>query len=264
MPEGSFQTDRVIFDNPIWKNPAKFRLFFYIYGNAVFSKDGVDIAGIHLDRGQLLKSYRNLSDELEYLENHSLKRYSISHIKKMIDELIEEKRLQMEISPLGTVFTVLNYEQYQGFERFEKDNREHSENTERTERERSENNNKNDKNDKNVSKKEKINKKEKVDYRYEIVLPPPPSLVDKNLWELFVEHRKSMKKPLSIHACELFYKDFRKWDNEGIDVNECIKTSITNGWQGIFERNNQKTSQTPSQNPNWQVLKDWEKSRSEA
>ena len=152
MPEGVFQTDRIIFDSPIWENPAKFRLFFYIYGNAIFSKEGVDIGGIHLSRGQLLKSYRKLSDELEYIENHSLKKYSISHIKKLIGELVKEKRLEMEVSQLGTLFTVLNYEQYQGFERFEKDNREQSENTTRTLRERNENNNKNDKNDKNVKK----------------------------------------------------------------------------------------------------------------
>ena len=153
MSEGVFQTDRAIFDNPIWKNPAKFRLFFYIYGNAIFAKDGISIAGIHLARGQLLKSYRTLADDLEYLENHSLKKYSISHIKKLVDELIVEKRLEVEVSQLGTVFTVLNYEQYQGFERFTKDNREQSENTERTLKERSENNNNNvkkDKKDKNV------------------------------------------------------------------------------------------------------------------
>src|SRR5665648_564553 len=96
MPEGVFQTDRVIFNNPIWKNPAKFRLFFYIYGNAIFSKEGFDIGGIHLSRGQLLKSYRKLSDELEYIENHSLKKYSISHIKKLVDELIKEKRLEIK------------------------------------------------------------------------------------------------------------------------------------------------------------------------
>ena len=161
MPGGVFQTDRAIFDNPIWKNPAKFRLFFYIYGNAVFSKDGLDIGGIHLGRGQLLKSYRNLSDELEYLENHSLKRYSISHIKKMIDELVDEKKIQMEISPLGTVFTVLNYEQYQGFERFEKDNREHCENTERTLKERRKNNNNKDNKDNNENNKERKSKERK-------------------------------------------------------------------------------------------------------
>lgn len=120
MTEGVFQTDRAIFDNPIWKNPAKFRLFFYIYGNAIFAKDGISIAGIHLTRGQLLKSYRALADDLEYLENHSLKKYSISHIKKLIGELVLEKRLEVEVVQLGTVFTVLNYEQYQGFERFEK------------------------------------------------------------------------------------------------------------------------------------------------
>lgn len=154
MAEGVFQTDRVIFDNPIWKNPAKFRLFFYIYGNAIFLKEGFDIAGIHLERGQLLKSYRSLADDLEYIENHAIKKYSISYIKKLVHELIKEKRIKLEVLQLGTLFTVLNYEQYQGFERFEKDNIERSENAERTQRERSENNNNKDK---NVKKEKKIN-----------------------------------------------------------------------------------------------------------
>jgi hypothetical protein len=150
MAEGVFQTDRAIFNNPIWENPAKFRLFFYIYGNAVFAKEGVDINGIHVARGQFLRSYRNLANDLKYLENRSLKKYSISHIKKLIEQLVEEKRIEMEVTELGTLFTVLNYEQYQGFERFQKSNQERRENRTRTEREQNENNNNNDKNDKNV------------------------------------------------------------------------------------------------------------------
>ncbi|UWG96813.1 hypothetical protein LPY66_18340 [Dehalobacter sp. DCM] len=146
MAEGVFQTDRLIFHNQIWKHPAKFRLFFYIYGNAVFAKDGIDIEEIHVGRGQFLRSYRNLIDDLEYLKNRSVKRYSISYVKKLIDELTKEKRIEIESTRLGTLFTVLNYEEYQGFERFEKDNQERHKNRVRTEREQSENNNKNVKN----------------------------------------------------------------------------------------------------------------------
>lgn len=120
MSEGVFQTDRAIFNNPIWKCPAKFRLFFLIYGNAVFLPEGVIKGNIYIGRGQFLRSYRNLAEDLEYFENRSLKKYSISYIKKLIDELVKEKRLELEDTELGTLFTVLNYEQYQGFERFEK------------------------------------------------------------------------------------------------------------------------------------------------
>jgi len=149
VAEGVFQTDRAIFLNQIWKNPAKFRLFFFLYGNAIFADAGTETGGIHVAKGQYLRSYRNLCDDLEYLENHSLKKYSLSHIKKMVDELVLEKRLSVKSTELGTLFTVLNYEQYQGFERFKKDNTEQRKNGARTERERSENNNKNVNNVKN-------------------------------------------------------------------------------------------------------------------
>ncbi|MGE5631347.1 MAG: hypothetical protein ACM3TR_09660 [Caulobacteraceae bacterium] len=147
MPDGVFQTDRAIFGNRIWKHPLKFRLFFFIYGNAVYSETGVDIGDIHVSRGQFLRSFRNLQEDLEYIENNAVKRPSLSQIKKHVDELIEEKRVTIQSTTLGTLFTVLNYEQYQGFERFNEDNLERRKNGERTEKERSPNNNKKDNKD---------------------------------------------------------------------------------------------------------------------
>lgn len=154
MPDGAFQTDRAIFDNKIWKNVLKFRLFFFIYGNAVFSESGVDIGDIHLNRGQFLRSYRNLQTDLEYVENHAVKQYSLSQVKRYVQELVQEKRLKLEVVQLGTLFTVINYEQYQGFERFENGSIEQRKNTERTLKEQIKNNNKKDKNVKNDKNKE--------------------------------------------------------------------------------------------------------------
>lgn len=126
------------------------------------------IQNIHVKRGQFLRSYRNLVNDLEYLDNRSLKKYSISVISKKIDQLVKEERLKIESTELGTLFTVVNYDEYQGFDRYKKESengartaREHSENSPRTERERSENNNNNvnkDKNDKKDKKKDIIPK----------------------------------------------------------------------------------------------------------
>lgn len=140
---GAFQTSREIFNNPIWQDVIKFRLFFYIVGNAVFSEEGVKQGNILIKRGQYLRSYRNLAADLEYLENRSLKRYSISVIKKKIDQLVMEKRLKVEETELGTLFTVVNYALYQGFDHYKTHNREQPENGARTEREQNENNNNN-------------------------------------------------------------------------------------------------------------------------
>lgn len=148
MAKGAFQTSREIFENPIWTDVVKFRLFFYIYGNAVFAKDGTMVANIHLKRGQFLRSYRNLANDLSYMEKRSFKNYSISTIKAKVEQLVKENRIEIEPTDYGTLFTVVNYDEYQGFERYSNLSSEQQPNGARTATERQPNNNKNVKNDK--------------------------------------------------------------------------------------------------------------------
>lgn len=145
---GSFQTSREIFEHPIWQDVTKFRLFFYIYGQAVFSDTGVRYGDVFLKRGQYLRSYRNLRKDLEYIENRQVKSYSISTIKRTIDKLVKENRLLIEDTELGTLFTVVNYEEYQGFGSIKKENMVQQGNSVGTVAEQSRNNNNKDKKDK--------------------------------------------------------------------------------------------------------------------
>lgn len=117
---GAFQTSRDIFENPIWQDIPKFRIFFYIVGNAVYAEDGKMISGVHVKRGQFLRAYRNLASDLEYIENRSVKKYSLSVISRKIEQLVKEERLKIEDTELGTLFTVVNYAMYQGFEHYKK------------------------------------------------------------------------------------------------------------------------------------------------
>ncbi|WP_238385977.1 conserved phage C-terminal domain-containing protein [Pediococcus acidilactici] len=163
--KGAFQTSREIFENPIWTDVIKFRIFFYIYGNAVFAKEGTRVGDIHLKRGQYLRSYRNLQKDLTYMEKRAFKTYSISTIESKIKQLVKEKRIQIESTDYGTLFTVLNYEEYQGFERYQKSSSEQQPNSNRTATERHPNNNKNVNKDNNKdSLSPKDDQKEKVDY----------------------------------------------------------------------------------------------------
>lgn len=120
MVGGAFQTSREIFESTIWEDVIKFRIFFYIYGNAVFAKEGTDVAGIHLKRGQYLRSYRNLQKDLSYIEKRHQKVYSLNTIRKKVESLVKEKRVGIESTDYGTLFTVVKYEEYQGFERYKK------------------------------------------------------------------------------------------------------------------------------------------------
>lgn len=144
---GVFQIDRKIFESDIWNNVAEFRVFFYILGNAVWKSTGIKMGDILIGRGQYLRSYRNLREDLMYMDNNGIKYYSISYIKKIIDKLVIDGRLKKEETELGTLFTIVNYSLYQGFERFEKNTQEQNKNSIRTEQEQDENNKNKDNND---------------------------------------------------------------------------------------------------------------------
>lgn len=147
MSNGVFQIDRAMFENKIWNNIAEFRIFFYLIGNAVWKEEGIWYGNIHVRRGQYLKSYRQMREDLMYIENNAIKYYSISTIKRITDKLQQDGRIIKEETGLGTLYTIVNYEKYQGFERFNNDNLEQRQNSGETALEQRQNKKKKDNND---------------------------------------------------------------------------------------------------------------------
>jgi hypothetical protein len=170
LVNGAFQTSREIFESTIWTDVVKFRIFFYIYGNAVFAKEGTNVAGIHLNRGQYLRSYRNLQNDLAFKEKRSYKIYPLTTLQRKINELVQEKRIEIQGTDYGTLFTVVNYDEYQGFERYEKSLVERNRNGTGTEPEQYRNNNKKDKKDKKDNNTSSSNDgKSKVEQNFELL-----------------------------------------------------------------------------------------------
>lgn len=129
---GAFLMSREIFEHNVFTDIKKFRIFFWIIGHAVFSEQGVSKGGVRINRGQYLRSYRNLREDLVYFEKNAEKYYALSTIKEKIQDLVKEGSLTIEETKLGTLFTVVNYEQYQGFERYKNTEKEEVPNTKRT------------------------------------------------------------------------------------------------------------------------------------
>lgn len=234
MTKGAFQTSREIFEHPIWQDIVKFRIFFYIVGNAVYADEGLTISGVHVKRGQFLRSYRNLSKDLEYIENRSIKKYSLSVISKKIEQLVKEERLKIEDTELGTLFTVVNYAQYQGFERYrkgsengERTEKEQCENGERTERERSENNTNKDNKDKKV-------KKDKKDIKINTFSAYTSNTELIETLESFLEYRKKIKKPMTGKAVDLLLNKLDKLAGSDEEKIAMLENSILNGWQSVY------------------------------
>lgn len=208
---GAFQTSRDIFTSDIWQNPVEFRLFFFIYGNAVFSEEGQRKGEVLVKRGQFLRSYRNLQKDLQYIENRSIKQYSLSRIKRAVDRLVKENRLKVEDTELGTLFTVVNYEVYQGFENYKKGNMERRENADGTETERSWNNNKNV----NKVKNEKNNNKR-------LVFDESHMKLAALLWKCIQAHSPNLKKPNLDKWANTFRLMMERDGREGKEIQNMI------------------------------------------
>jgi hypothetical protein len=122
---GFFKVYRDIFQHEIFKHELDFRLFMLILGNATYEKEGKVIEGIHVKRGQWIRSYRMLMKDLEYRKARGYSQYGIATIKRAISRLIKNDLVTISETECGTLFTVVNYEKYQGFSTIDEDNAEH-------------------------------------------------------------------------------------------------------------------------------------------
>jgi len=62
-----------------------------------------------------------------------------------------------------------------------------------------------------------------------------PSYIDGQLWLDFVDVRKTLKPPPTEQATKLILSKLDKMYNKGMDPNEALSNSIENGWKGVFE-----------------------------
>lgn len=67
-----------------------------------------------------------------------------------------------------------------------------------------------------------------------------PDFMDRELWEEYLAYKSERREKLSSIGIKMKFAQWRKWHDEGIDVNECIRTAIANDWQGVFKPKRQK------------------------
>jgi hypothetical protein len=62
-----------------------------------------------------------------------------------------------------------------------------------------------------------------------------PVGVRREVWAAFCRHRREIRKPLKPTGCRAILGHLATWQAQGHDPNAVLETSITNGWQGVFE-----------------------------
>ncbi|WP_053363464.1 hypothetical protein [Bacillus sp. FJAT-27251] len=115
---GWVKLSRDIVDTELWREVVPFRLFVFLLIKA--SREERVVNGFMLKRGQYIRAYSKLAEDLGYREGRGEKLYSKSTIKRASDKLVKKGLVAVEETAVGTLFTVLAYDDIQdsGFVEF--------------------------------------------------------------------------------------------------------------------------------------------------
>jgi hypothetical protein len=98
-------------NDELWFNVSAFRLYVWILLKASYA-DGIVLNGVRLKKGQYIRAYSQLSEDLMYIEGRSKKSLAKSTVKRAVDKLVKKGLLLAEETPLGTLFTVVNSDDF--------------------------------------------------------------------------------------------------------------------------------------------------------
>ena len=166
MQRGFVKTNRDILETDLWHDVTAYRLYTYLLLKATH-QEFITLNGIELKKGQWVRSYRKLAQDLAYKEGRGLKEYSLQTIKKSIDKLVKMQKIEIQQTEVGTLFTVVDYALHQGFSDVQKETVDTTTNEVQTNSERIVNNNKKAKNaQKNAEEKNNNSRKQAFDAVY--------------------------------------------------------------------------------------------------
>ncbi|MBH8609130.1 hypothetical protein [Thermoactinomyces sp. CICC 10521] len=114
-----------LFDD-LFDNVLEYRLMSLILRNVVYQEEGTTIEGVHVKRGQWIRSYRKLAEDLKYKEGRGYKQYSHQAIQKALKRLeqrgyIKIRAIQLTDKLTGklterlTLIEVVKDQENQGF-----------------------------------------------------------------------------------------------------------------------------------------------------
>lgn len=93
-----------IFDD-LFDNVLEYRLMSLILRNVVYKEEGTMIEGIHVKRGQWIRSYRKLAEDLKYKQGRGYKRYSPPAVLKAMKRLEEKGYIKIRMIQLTDKLT---------------------------------------------------------------------------------------------------------------------------------------------------------------
>lgn len=97
-----------VFECGVFREAVPFRLYCWLASQANQETETI-VLGITVKKGQYLRSYSKLSEDLNYIESRGEKYYSKSTISRAVEKLVQYRLVQIEETVIGTLFTLLDF-----------------------------------------------------------------------------------------------------------------------------------------------------------
>ncbi|WP_430742662.1 hypothetical protein [Bacillus atrophaeus] len=104
-----------IVDHEIFTDNVGFRLFTFLMAKAAY-QDGMKINDYELKKGQYIRSYSKLCDDLAIKKGRGLTKFTRAAIKAAAERLQAKGMITAEETEYGMLWTILNYSKFQGSE----------------------------------------------------------------------------------------------------------------------------------------------------
>jgi hypothetical protein len=214
MDRGFVKIWRKIKESEVYHSPPHIReIWNYLLIEANYKESKKN--GMIIGRGQCLRSYRDIQDDLHWTIGWRKMSYSKGQCEIAMKYLKKHGMIATKKTTRGLLITVLNYNEYQ----WKPDDESHTCNYRKATRKLQESHTLLNKNVKNVKNKEIIEL---------------PDWLDFKVWSEYKKYRQNGKSKFTPYAQTLAIKKLEKLKAGGDDPTEVIKQSILMGWSGLF------------------------------
>ena len=62
-----------------------------------------------------------------------------------------------------------------------------------------------------------------------------PNFINPQVWLKYCDYKSERKEKLTQTGIQAKFREWKKWHDEGVNINECIETAMANEWRGVFK-----------------------------
>ena len=62
-----------------------------------------------------------------------------------------------------------------------------------------------------------------------------PNFINPQVWLKYCKYKAERKEKLTQTGIQAKFSEWKKWHDEGVNINDCIETAMANEWRGVFK-----------------------------